>query len=212
MTDSAHHDTSVIILAGGTGRRLGGVDKATVVIEGQRLLDHVLTALPEELPVLVAGEPRPTPRPVVFGQEDPPRGGPVAGIHAVLPSITSDIVGVIAVDMPRAVPVLREMLAALAADTRADVALPVTADGRPQPLCSAWRADALRRALRQLNAIDGAAMRTLLMSAHAREVPLTPAQEALLDDIDSPRDLDRIRSRMAAESSRADGSGSGRGT
>lgn len=218
MTDPVHHDTSVsvvhhdasvIVLTGGTGRRLGGIDKATVEIEGQTLLEHVLTALPADVSVLVAGTPLPTSRPVTFRREDPPLGGPVAGINAALPAVTSDLVGVIAVDMPRAVPVLQEMLGALAADTHADVALPVTSDGRQQPLCSAWRADALRDALSGLDTVDGAAMRALLAPMHAREVPLTPAQEALLDDIDSPQDLERVRSRMTGGLSRVDGSGSG---
>lgn len=204
-----HHDTSVILLTGGTARRLGGIDKATVEIEGQTLLEQVLTALPADVPVVVAGPPLPTSRPVVFAQEDPPLGGPVAGIHAALSSITSAVVCVIAVDMPRAVPVLQEMLDALAADSHADVALPVTSDGRQQPLCSAWRTSALRAAISRLGTIDGAAMRALLAPMHAREVSLTPAQEALLDDIDSPRDLERVRSRLTGGISRADGSGSG---
>lgn len=207
-----HHDTSVIVLTGGTGRRLGGVDKATVEIEGQTLLEHVLTTLPADVSVLVAGTPLPTSRPVTFRREDPPLGGPVAGINAALTAVTSDLVGVIAVDMPRAVPVLQEMLDALAADTHADVALPVTSDGRQQPLCAAWRTPALRAALNRLAAVDGAAMRALLVSVPARDVVLTPAQEALLDDIDSPQDLERVRSRMTGGNVRADGSGSGIGT
>lgn len=212
MTGLDHHDTSVIVLTGGTGRRLGGVDKATVEIDGQTLLEHVLTALPSHVTVLAAGAPLPTSRPVVFRAEDPPQGGPVAGINAVIPSVTSPIVAVIAVDMPRAVPVLLEMVAALAADAPADVALPVTADGRQQPLCSAWRTQALRDALRHLDRIDGAAMRAMLAPMQAREVPLTPGQEALLDDIDSPSDLERVRSRMTSATSRLDGSDSGVGT
>ena len=130
----------------------------------------------------------------------------------MIPSVTSPIVAVIAVDMPRAVPVLLEMVAALATDARADVALPVTADGRQQPLCSAWRTQALRDALRHLERIDGAAMRGMLAPMQAREVPLTPGQEALLDDIDSPSDLERVRSRMTGAISRVDGSDSGVGT
>jgi len=35
----------VVVLAGGTGRRLGGASKPDVVARGARLLDHVLTGL-----------------------------------------------------------------------------------------------------------------------------------------------------------------------
>ena len=35
----------VVVLAGGTGRRLGGASKPDVVARGARLLDHVLAGL-----------------------------------------------------------------------------------------------------------------------------------------------------------------------
>lgn len=92
----------VVVLAGGTGRRLGGASKPDVVARGARLLDHVLAGLrevsgrggPAEPPgaagprtgrvVVVAPEGVALPVGVLRALEDPPLGGPVAGIAAGL--------------------------------------------------------------------------------------------------------------------------------
>ena len=109
----------VVVLAGGTGRRLGGASKPDVVARGARLLDHVLTGLaglsgladlagpasgaeptgrsaPEKRSpavatvatvgrvVVVAPAEVALPAGVLRALEDPPLGGPVAGIAAGL--------------------------------------------------------------------------------------------------------------------------------
>ncbi|MCL3795622.1 NTP transferase domain-containing protein, partial [Actinomyces sp. AC-19-1] len=76
----------VVVLAGGTGARLGGVSKPDVVARGGRLIDHVLRGLdslrgPLALGgvVVVAPEDVSLPDGVLRALEDPPLGGPVAG-------------------------------------------------------------------------------------------------------------------------------------
>jgi molybdopterin-guanine dinucleotide biosynthesis protein A len=71
-----------VILAGGSGRRLGGVDKGALVVAGLPLLDRVLLASAAARRTVVVGEPRPTVRSVVWAREDPPGGGPLAGLAA----------------------------------------------------------------------------------------------------------------------------------
>lgn len=74
----------VVILAGGTARRLGGVSKAEVVARGARLLDHLLAGLAglgrEGLflrRVCVVAPPRLVlPDGVLRALEDPPLSGP----------------------------------------------------------------------------------------------------------------------------------------
>ena len=84
------HDA--IVLAGGTGRRLGGVLKPQVTVRGRRLLDHVLDATAQaRRVVVVAPETVPVPDGVVRTLEDPPHGGPVAGIAAGLLQFTDDV-------------------------------------------------------------------------------------------------------------------------
>ncbi len=45
--------SGVIILAGGRGTRMGGVDKASIILAGERLIDRLLRQLPYDAPVAV---------------------------------------------------------------------------------------------------------------------------------------------------------------
>ena len=82
----------VVVLAGGTGARLDGASKPDVVARGARLLDHVLAGLERlrerGLPLgrvcVVAPAEVALPGGVLRALEDPPLGGPVAGIGAGL--------------------------------------------------------------------------------------------------------------------------------
>ncbi len=73
---------AAVILAGGTAARMGGVDKAGVEYAGHTLLEHALRAVADAAEVVVVGEQVPTSRPVTFVREDPPQGGPAAGLLA----------------------------------------------------------------------------------------------------------------------------------
>ena len=64
---------SVIVLSGGTNKRFGS-DKCEALLHGITLLDHVLSFIPNEINTVVVGKD-------VF--EEPPLGGPVAGIKSV---------------------------------------------------------------------------------------------------------------------------------
>jgi len=76
----------VILLAGGQGRRLGGVDKAALTVGSRTLLGHALAAARGRVIVLV-GPPREVPRGVRQTREDPPGGGPAAGVAAGLAAL-----------------------------------------------------------------------------------------------------------------------------
>lgn len=93
-----------VVLAGGTAARMGGVDKAGIELDGRTLLDLAVDALVDaDEVVVVAPRSVPTARPVTFVCEDPPRGGPVAGLLTGVDALlrTPRVVGVVAVDMPR---------------------------------------------------------------------------------------------------------------
>lgn len=82
-----------IVLAGGRARRLGGADKAHVELDGRGLLAHVLDGLAATGLVGRAAVVGPSDAaddaalPLVRVQEDPPFGGPVAGIGAGLAAL-----------------------------------------------------------------------------------------------------------------------------
>src|SRR6478672_13268873 len=96
-----------VVLAGGTAARMDGVDKGSVELHGRTLLELALDALVDaDEVVVVAPESVPTERPVTFVCEDPPRGGPVAGLLTGVDALLHRpaVVGVLAVDMPRVTP------------------------------------------------------------------------------------------------------------
>jgi molybdopterin-guanine dinucleotide biosynthesis protein A len=89
-----------LVLAGGGSTRFGGVDKAMLVLEGVTMLDRVLAATEDATSTVVVGPVRTTYRPVGWTVEDPPSGGPVAGIAAGLAHGTAPIVVVLSCDLP----------------------------------------------------------------------------------------------------------------
>lgn len=121
-----------VVLAGGTARRLGGVSKPDVLVAGRRLLDHVLeglaalrgsAALPAGRTVVVAPPEVALPPGVLRALEDPPLGGPVAGIAAGLQALAADaggsapapVTAVLTCDAPGAATALPPLLGALEA-------------------------------------------------------------------------------------------------
>lgn len=92
-----------VVLAGGRGSRLGGVDKSSVEISGRTLLARALDAVVDATEVVVVGEPVPTERPVTFCCESPRYGGPVAALLTGRDALlrATPYLAVVAVDMPR---------------------------------------------------------------------------------------------------------------
>jgi len=126
---------SAVVLAGGTGARLGGVDKAAVEHGGRTLLEHCLAALIEAAEIVVVGPTVPTSRPVTFTLEDPTGGGPAAGLLAGLDALPRlpRVLAVLAVDMPHIdAGTFRRLREAWAGRAGAAGAFLVDADGRRQ--------------------------------------------------------------------------------
>lgn len=142
-----------LVLAGGRGSRLGGTSKADVRLRGRRLLDHVLGAVSgAEATVVVGPDEVAVPADVRRTREDPPLGGPVAGIVTGLTLLTdgrepSAVTAVLACDAPFLATAVPRLLDVLAADPDADGAVLVDADGRPQWLSGCYRTAALQTAL-----------------------------------------------------------------
>lgn len=184
---------TAIILTGGSGTRLGGRDKAEIILGAATLLEHILQGLPTEVSVIVVGpEPTAPSRTVIVTREAPVGGGPVAGLAAGLDLVTTPIIGVIATDMPFAGAILAGLAERI--PPGADALVPIDATGRRQPLCAAYRSSSLRRAVRSLGTVEHASMRSLL--THMSVAETTAAGSAKLHDIDTPSDLDRSQAIM----------------
>ena len=200
---------TLILLSGGGSRRLGR-DKATTHVGGRLLVERVLAQVPPDLPVVLVGPhvPELATR-VTVAREDPPGSGPLAGIGAGLAHVRTPLVGVLAADMPFAIGLLSGALAALAAtepsatergggETGAgeDAVVPVDPVGHRQPLCAAYRTDALRAALVGLAPLEGRPVRAMLGALRVVE---WPARAADLADVDTAEDLTTARDRAHEE-------------
>lgn len=201
MPEPVPHD--IIVLAGGGGTRLGGFDKARLEVAGRPLLEFVLAGATAARQVVVVGETA-VPVGVLRTVEDPPGGGPVAGIAAGLRTLSehrgapaspaheprapaspaSAWTLVLAVDQPgagAAVPVL--LAAAAAAGPETDLVCPHDASGHPQWLLAAYRTSALERALEPFGSGHHVSVRRLTSG-----LVITDAPTDHLGDIDTWED------------------------
>jgi molybdopterin-guanine dinucleotide biosynthesis protein A len=183
-----------VVLAGGTAARMGGVDKASIEIDGVTLLERALAATLSAVEVVVVGEQVPTTRPVTWTVEDPPGGGPAAGLLAGLDRflVIPDLVAVLAVDMPKVnAGTVARLTWAVEADPDVDGAVLVEPDGRRQPLAAVYRFTALSAARpASFEEEHGLPMRRLVGMLRVVEVPVV-GDEA--HDVDTWEDLRVLR-------------------
>lgn len=200
----------VIVLCGGSSRRMGVPDKTALPFAGATVLDSALTGLPEAAVVVCVGEERPTARPVTWTRERPPSGGPAAGVRAGLDALRprlgrNAVVAVMAGDQPfagRAIPWLTATLRRLLGDDP-DVLDAVTAPNPgssagtdtpgadPAWLLGAYRPAALAEAL--TGEVDGQGVYATFASLRVQVADLAGAPlpaTALALDIDTPADLE----------------------
>lgn len=181
-----------VVLAGGSGRRLGGADKALLDLGGEILLDRVLAAAAGADTVICVGPVRATAAAVTWCREDPPGGGPVAALAAAVPLLRADVVVVLAVDLPfvdRST--VTRLVAAVTGLDGSDLDGSVGLDdaGRAQPLLAAYCVTALRAALGRLGDPVGARMRDLVAGLRLGQVAVGRAGT----DCDTAADLAAAR-------------------
>jgi len=184
----AHHGPvgwAAVILTGGTAARLDGTDKAALPHGGRPLLEHALDAVSEADEVVVVGPETPTSRAVTFTREQPPGGGPLAGVAAGAAALTGrpDLVVALAVDMPHVTQATVARLVAAVGD--GDAAWLVDASGRRQ-LAGAVRPGLIPAR----DAAYGVPMRVLMQAGAASDVPAL-GDEAL--DVDTWPDVARLQ-------------------
>ncbi len=135
---------SLLVLAGGESRRMGG-PKGLLQVAGTTLVEFVAGRLEPEFTELLisANEPEQVPPGLAMRAgvvADLHRGaGPLAGIEAGLAAASQPLLMAIACDMPYVSPALARRL--VAACQGHDAAVPVL-DGRPEPVCAAYAGSA----------------------------------------------------------------------
>jgi len=164
---------------------MGGIDKPALEVGGTSLLRRAVDAAGAATRIVVVGPERDLDVAVVWTQEEPPGGGPVAAIAAGLGPVSAAATVVLAADLPSIdAAVVTELIGGLG---DGDAALAVDAFGRDQYLCAAYRTAALRANLTGLREIAGAPMHTLVAGLRVARLPMG----AKAADIDTPEDLPR---------------------
>ncbi|MHA6532641.1 molybdenum cofactor guanylyltransferase [Paenibacillus sp. BAC0078] len=132
-----------VILAGGTSRRMG-TDKALLLLAGKPLIAYTAARLSQiaATVVIACGEEereayRTFHLPMIPDRY--PGLGPLAGLHAALMEAHTEWVVLLACDLPFASEgLLRHMLALIADGTAAQAIVPVTSEGKVQPLLALY--------------------------------------------------------------------------
>jgi molybdopterin-guanine dinucleotide biosynthesis protein A len=171
-----------LVLAGGGGVRFGR-PKATVVLDGQTLVERAVAALePRCRKVVVVGRPE-VALPVPSVDDRPGPDCPLNALATGLAAVDGDEVLVLACDLPGAAPVLDRLLLA--------PSVAVDPDGRAQPLCARYpRLAALAAADRLL----AAGQLRLLALLDELAPSLVAASAAELHNITTRADLEASQS------------------
>jgi molybdenum cofactor guanylyltransferase len=198
---------SAAILVGGRARRMHGLDKSSLDVDGLPILERqlaVLRQLSDDLMIVTrAGAPRdgdhsPFARPGLRIVSDViSDAGPLGGIHAALVHARSPVTLVVACDMPfLSIELLRHLAARVEG---VDVAVPRTPDGY-HPLCAAYAHTARPFVERQL--AQGILKVSALFSMDLRVAELGPAELAgfdpegrMLSNVNTPHDYRQACSR-----------------
>ena len=190
-----------LILAGGDGRRMGGM-KPFVPYRGRPLIAHAVARLGPQVDRLAINVGRPgtalAARLTAFGEEqglplvadDPELAGlgPLSGVLAGLAALPAEAVLVtLPCDMPE-VPL--DLAARLLRRLRETGAPAVHAAGRrPYPLCAAWTTPLLPRltaALSAARAEGGLRVMRFLADAGAATLPIPPGEEPAFLNLNEP--------------------------
>ena len=183
------NSASVIVLTGGTSKRFGS-DKSQAKIDGESLIQRILSSIPSEFETIIVG-----PDPQILNaryrtvQENPLGGGPLAGFKAGLELCESEVVLLIATDMPFAVSRALHLMESMTPHD--DAVLYVDVEGFKQSLAAIYRVEAVERALSLMGNTDGQSMQTMLTHLQIREIPMSKEVAQALSDIDTTEDLER---------------------
>jgi molybdopterin-guanine dinucleotide biosynthesis protein A len=144
---SAARDVTGIVLAGGQGRRMGGVDKGLVELDGVPMIGHVLARLVPQVDEVLINANQNLERYRAFGHPVAPDAvggfaGPLAGLHAGMTLASRDFVVTVPCDSPFLPPDLVVRLRAALDRERAQLAVAKTFD-QPHPVFALARRDLL---------------------------------------------------------------------
>ena len=187
--------TTVVVLAGGKSKRMGR-DKLELTINGQTLLESVLSRFEEEFGGVYLSVADAKKYPDVTAQrivDVLPGAGPLSGLHAALKSLPGDGVFLVAADLPYACPqTARRMIELCGHKDACIIKLP---NGMLEPLFGYYKKTLLQRCEEAIMSGDYR-MSGVITDADARFVaPYELGElwdEKLILNINYPEDYNQI--------------------
>jgi molybdopterin-guanine dinucleotide biosynthesis protein A len=136
-----------VVLAGGQGRRMGGIDKGLVELDGRPMIARVLERFAPQVDEVLINANQNLDRYRAFGFDVVPDAvggyaGPLAGLHAAMMRATRPLVCTVPCDSPFLPPDLVARLSGALATAGAQVAVARTFD-QPHPVFCLVRRDVL---------------------------------------------------------------------
>ncbi len=188
-------DVTGIILAGGQSSRMG-TDKTFVKIGGKTLIENAFNLIKDYCNKILISSNSPSgysfPGQRIIPDEKPGLG-PIAGIYSCLKHSQSDINLVVAVDVPFINHGLIQFLLSHAAD--ADLVVPVSVQGKVEPLCAVYRKTVIPY-LEKMIAENDLKVQNLLRYCKSKKIPVTSEHEfyhnRLFYNVNSPDDLSQL--------------------
>ncbi len=182
-------NASVIVLSGGTSRRFGR-DKSQAKIAGKSLIALILESIPSEFKIVIVGQdPKIESSQYLCVHEEPIGGGPLAGFKAGLDASESELVALIATDMPFASGLVLHLINSIRVHD--DAVMYVDAKGFKQPLAAVYRSKSVKRALADMGQLHGKSMRELVSHLIVHEIEMSHEIAQALMDIDTAADLEQ---------------------
>jgi molybdopterin-guanine dinucleotide biosynthesis protein A len=188
---------TAVILAGGLGRRMGGVDKGLQLIHGKPMVQHVLNRLQPQVGKVLINANRHLDDYKGFGVpvcSDSISGyaGPLAGIHAALLQTDTPYLVTVPCDSPLLPNDLVSRLSVAVSEHQADAAVVVTSDGEQQqrhPVFLLLKSD-VRSSLEHYLNNGGRKVDDWLASLSCIDVPFD--DEAAFTNVNTPEDIQAL--------------------
>jgi molybdenum cofactor guanylyltransferase len=195
-------EISAAILAGGRATRLGGADKASLVVGGARIVERQLAALAglsDDVRIVSNDAARYADLDVRVVPDAIAGAGPLGGLYTALLDARHERVLVLACDLPFVPAALLERLAAESGTgEQVDAVVPRTRRGL-EPLCAVYRKDCAG-VVRDRIARGDLRMTALVAALRVRELgheALAPYDgEALFENVNTPHDYARAKGRV----------------
>jgi molybdopterin-guanine dinucleotide biosynthesis protein A len=189
---------SGVILAGGSNRRFGGINKANVIIDGETIISRIISTISDLFDeiIIVTNKPEEFQEHLKYKivEDQYLKAGPLGGIHAALKASSRDAIFVFAGDMPF---LDKEIIIDQINEynnRENDVFIPEV-DQFIEPLHAIYRKSVLNHLERFLSEGKSRAVRDFLSEVNVGYLlmPVTERTIIAFANINSPSDLKKIR-------------------